>query len=551
MGIKSSARAALLVAGFLALALVLTACGTPAAPSGGSAKKQSAAATQTPTPTAEKKDADDVGDGPDVGKSGTKAKSGSGPNQAAPPSAVEVAEDKLGDRVLVIAPHPDDETIGPAILVRDLLKEGKDVSVLMITSGDGYIGGAQSWLGANGDIHAKLQQYGTIRAKETETALAKLGVNRDHIYYMGFPDGGSSSVWDSEWDDDNPHKGRNGATTVPYDFAMQKGAPYSGAEYVRQLEGVLKKVKPTGIVFPDPYDYHQEHWGAGAFLQYALMDMSQNPAQVTYLVHRHDFPLPTGYLPGQYLYPPKVLWQLDAKWLSLPVSTADAALKKDALSAYATQYKAGATFMDAFARSNEVFGAYRRPVLTVEKTEPDMGAGKLMPGAKISDAPGDTVQGGSPNGGDIDYMAVAAGPKYLDFGMSLSTPPNNAYDYLYHLRIKTAKGIKRYDVKVESLDHADWMTLSKESQTLDTPILFQTSGNRLWIQLPANVLAGSPELLAATEVWNGPTMVDKTAYRRIVVKNAPPASAAPKATTGRWQTDGSANIDPNSTHGAH
>ncbi len=43
----------------------------------------------------------------------------------------------LPERVLIVSPHPDDETIGCAGLIQKLISEGKDVHVVMLTGGEG------------------------------------------------------------------------------------------------------------------------------------------------------------------------------------------------------------------------------------------------------------------------------------------------------------------------------------------------------------------------------------------------------------------------------
>ena len=44
-----------------------------------------------------------------------------------------------GERLLVLAPHPDDETISSAGLIKRVLEKGGSVRTVVVTSGDAYV----------------------------------------------------------------------------------------------------------------------------------------------------------------------------------------------------------------------------------------------------------------------------------------------------------------------------------------------------------------------------------------------------------------------------
>ena len=50
----------------------------------------------------------------------------------------EMATPSAADRVLVIAPHPDDETLCCAGILQNALKAGATVGVVWITAGDSF-----------------------------------------------------------------------------------------------------------------------------------------------------------------------------------------------------------------------------------------------------------------------------------------------------------------------------------------------------------------------------------------------------------------------------
>ena len=55
---------------------------------------------------------------------------------AAQPTELAV---KRGERLLVVAPHPDDETLGAGGLIQRVLAHGGTVRVMLVTAGDGYV----------------------------------------------------------------------------------------------------------------------------------------------------------------------------------------------------------------------------------------------------------------------------------------------------------------------------------------------------------------------------------------------------------------------------
>lgn len=77
-------------------------------------------------------------------------------------------------RSVIVAPHPDDETLGPGGLITTLRKRDVDVRVVAVTDGESAYEGALD--------------LGPIRRSEQEEALQILGVGRDHIIRLGLPD---------------------------------------------------------------------------------------------------------------------------------------------------------------------------------------------------------------------------------------------------------------------------------------------------------------------------------------------------------------------------
>ncbi|MGE4351884.1 MAG: PIG-L deacetylase family protein [Bdellovibrionales bacterium] len=81
--------------------------------------------------------------------------------------------------LLVIAPHPDDETLGCGGLIRRYRDKGHLVRIVVVTDG--------------GEVHLpqipKGQDIASLRRKESLNATAALGVESHDVVFLGHPDG--------------------------------------------------------------------------------------------------------------------------------------------------------------------------------------------------------------------------------------------------------------------------------------------------------------------------------------------------------------------------
>jgi LmbE family N-acetylglucosaminyl deacetylase len=90
----------------------------------------------------------------------------------------------VGERVLVLSPHPDDETLGMGGTLRLLADAGKKIKVLILTGGE-----------KADPANANALSYKKRRERETVKALKILGVA--DFRFLGFPDRGLSENEDT------------------------------------------------------------------------------------------------------------------------------------------------------------------------------------------------------------------------------------------------------------------------------------------------------------------------------------------------------------------
>lgn len=97
------------------------------------------------------------------------------------PAALDLARPPA--RVVVVAPHPDDEVLGVGGLLALLAAAGSAVTVLAVTDGEASNPGGSV---APADL-------ARLRVRETEAALAALGLDAD-VVRLALPDGGSAAL---------------------------------------------------------------------------------------------------------------------------------------------------------------------------------------------------------------------------------------------------------------------------------------------------------------------------------------------------------------------
>src|SRR5215472_8835840 len=96
--------------------------------------------------------------------------------------------------LLVVSPHPDDETLCCAGAIRRVLDAGGRVSVVWMTSGDGS---ELSMLIVEKSLlkpRDKVRDLATKRMQEARSATALLGVDRTQQFFLGYPDGGLTQL---------------------------------------------------------------------------------------------------------------------------------------------------------------------------------------------------------------------------------------------------------------------------------------------------------------------------------------------------------------------
>lgn len=263
------------------------------------------------------------------------------------------------DRLLILAPHEDDEALAAGGLIQRALAAGAKVRVAYLTYGDHnqlafIVYRRRPW------ITPKLnRRMGEIRRSEAERAMAFLGVPAAHLSFLGYPDNDTLGIWRAHWGDAPPLRSiLTDSVRVPYRDALGFGKPYKGESIAADVAGVLRAFRPTRVFVSHPADGNPDHRACYLYLRLALLDLQgeiPRPAVYTYPVHMGPWPRPHFYHPEERLPFPRRLAAEAGRASAFPLDPEEVERKYRAIRLYRSQMADCGYWLTAFARRNELF----------------------------------------------------------------------------------------------------------------------------------------------------------------------------------------------------
>ena len=159
-------------------------------------------------------------------------------------------------RLLVVAPHPDDETLATGVLIQQVVAAGGHVRVLLLTDGDANPW-PQRWLERRWRIDAgDRQRWGRRRRAEVLRALDRLGVPSTGLQPLGWPDMGLLARLRDE-----------------------------AAVTLDTLASAIDAFAPNLVALPALGDRHPDHGAAHVLCRLALARRGDAVAWLAYPVH--------------------------------------------------------------------------------------------------------------------------------------------------------------------------------------------------------------------------------------------------------------------------
>ena len=265
----------------------------------------------------------------------------------------------VNTRLLVVAPHPDDEVIAAGGVIQRVRAANGAVHIVYLTDGDGFTDGVRAERHLAAPRPVDYREYGRVRRQEARRALQLLGIGRESLTFLGFPDEGLGQLMTSYWSDRRAaYRSHFTRRDRPLRFEeIQAPVKFSGEDLTRELATVISNFKPTVILTPRQEDQHVDHCAAWFFVEDALGDVQRADPDfhtdvLTYIVHYYSWPFERD---SRWLPAPAGLRSGVSGWLTLPLSDRENAIKRRALRAYTTQMLMMDWFLDGFARRNEIF----------------------------------------------------------------------------------------------------------------------------------------------------------------------------------------------------
>ena len=428
------------------------------------------------------------------------------------------------ERILILAPHPDDETIGCAGVIQEAVSKGAHIKIVYLTNGDhnqiAFIVYEKRLPLRTGEfIH-----MGEVRRKEAIKAMNLLGVDSKSLIFLGYPDFGTFTIFRQAWKRSKPYKSiLTRISKVPYKENFSFDAPYKGENVLSDLENILKDYKPDKIFVSHPADTNVDHKALYLFLQVALHDLRKEipkPKVYPYLIHCAGWPLPRHYHPELALEPPGKFSNSQIGWSQFQLTPGQINKKHEAVLSYRSQTSSSAFYLLSFVKKNELFGDY--PDIELDR----MGELKEKMASFLGYSNMFTDSSPQTDTEDSDTFTKTKGL------VSYSIQDNN-------LLIRIDKGSevnKRFGIQLYLFGYSNRtpfalmpklriITKYKKIKVFDGRRMINPEGMNLelnssqaMLKIPLKILGEPDFILTALKTYTGVLHVDTTSFRKINIK---------------------------------
>lgn len=435
------------------------------------------------------------------------------------PGYAQMPEIGDNDRILVIAPHPDDESLAAGGLIKKARDRNATVNVVVMTDGSSAATPQEfSQYLENNDKNSSTGM-GELRREEALQAMRKLGVNESSIIFLGYPDTGLKTLFEDNWDSNKPYQSNtpfNMFDHSPYNFTYHPNVNYSGANVAGDLKEIITDFKPTIIIAPDGLDEHHDHRATNAFLMYSAAETNYKGKIYTYLVHKGGvkWPSPPNYQPSLNLTPPQELQNFYGDWIETPITADEEKAKEDAINSYKLPLSLTKGYLKSFIRVNELFTTPQpvkvEPVLETNFTRDG------MPSSSFEDVRYDYATKTLKTSDEMSSVGVVRDTCHLYVIISAAHDINPELVYNYHFRFLKDGQFKRLDVKVQNRT-AKYVKKSANSVEVETNSTVEIQGDRMVLKLPLNVFNSSFLMMNIDVDDKNEQLIDSLTWRELKI----------------------------------
>jgi LmbE family N-acetylglucosaminyl deacetylase/beta-glucosidase-like glycosyl hydrolase len=178
--------------------------------------------------------------------------------------------------ILIFSPHPDDEVLCCGGTILKAAEEGKNVKIVFLTNGDAS---ESSVLAGTGKSPEELTQdnfinLGRERQEEAIRAAKSMGLVRDDLIFLSYPDGGLYYLWAGLYEDAYLSRATN-TTSSPYKLTFNlAGKGYTKENLLSDVKEIVEKYQPKRIYLPHILDAHADHRAANEFVSKVLNELN-------------------------------------------------------------------------------------------------------------------------------------------------------------------------------------------------------------------------------------------------------------------------------------
>lgn len=427
------------------------------------------------------------------------------------------------DRVLILAPHPDDESIACAGIIQKAIAIGAQVKIVYLTNGDhnelAFIVYEKRLTFRQGEFI----YMGKVRQKESIKAMKFLGLPEKNLIFLGYPDYGTFEIFCKYWQPGKPFRDRlTRISSVPYKENPSYGAEYIGGNILADLTKQILDYQPNKIFVSHPGDVNVDHKTLYLFLQVALSDLEERiakPQIYPYLVHCVGWPKPRHYHPELELYPPNKFVDCKLNWFRSDLNAVELDRKYRSILYYKSQTQSSAFYLFSFARKNELFSDYAS--LELKSQQGLEGNNILYSDASVllreEEFPSDLKEFKSFEGaGSLSY-ALEGG--YFVVRLDKPKKLSNSFGVLLHIfgYNKSIPFTQMPKIRIITRGKNCKVFNSKE-RVIDSGVSVDFGRNFLVIKVPLK-FAGQPDyVLTALKDYHGNLPIDVVAFRKIKTK---------------------------------